>query len=429
MKASLKVVRPLAVMATVAVVVGACDEQLNGGIACPVLCPGQQVAMRETTFFAVELDTSIVGFPAIGGEQQFFIATLGDTLETAAAVRYDSLPKFWRRANSPDDSAIVFIDTGAHVRLSIVTGDTLAAPTTVEVYDIDLAGEEEADPALVAAAFTPDRLLGSRTIPADSLRDSVRVPIDPAVLLAKIAAAAGGLDNRLRIGIRVAQAGNPRLSVVTSNAFNAPLLVFRPSPDTSVPPIRVEPLSRTPDEPFIAADLADYLVVRKAPPDPPLDVFRVGGLPARRAYLLFNIPSNILDSSNVVSATLYLTQRPSLFSPEPTDTISLGHFGVVAGATITDLSRALIFLQRLANTDTISVVAADSGVRTFEMIDWVRTWRGTKPDKTPRALALATTQEGEIPRHVDFFSIESEQPEVRPRLRLTYLPRPEGPLP
>jgi len=407
---------------------GACDEQLNGGIACPSLCPTPPSTLRDTTFFAVDLDTSIAGFPAFGNEFQFLVVSFGDTLETGAAIRFDSLPRTWRRSNASEDSSIVFIDTGSYLRLNIVTGDTLGLETTIEVYDIDLSGEEETDPLAVASAFTPDRLLGSRTVPADSLRDSVRVPIDPAFILTKIQDTFP--VNRLRLGIRVGQAGNPRLKVVSTNSGGAAQIVFRPSPDTAVavPVMRVEPFSRTPADPFIANDLADYLVVIRGPPPPPPDAFRVGGLPARRAYLHFDIPPSILDSSNVVRATLFLTQRPGVLSAEPDDTVGLGHFGVVAGSSITDLTRALFFLQRLSNRDTLRVVPTDSGAREFEMIDWVRAWRGTDPLKTPRAMGLASATEGEKAGHVDFFSIEAEAAE-RPRLRLTYIPRAAGPLP
>ncbi|MGH7678586.1 MAG: hypothetical protein ACRENU_08985, partial [Gemmatimonadaceae bacterium] len=119
-------------------------------------------------------------------------------------------------------------------------------------------------------------------------------------------------------------------------------------------------------------------------------------------------------------------QTPSP-SPEPTDTVGLGHFGVVSGASITDLNRALFFLQRGDNRDTIRVSPADSAERSFEMIEWVRAWRNTDPLKTPRAIALATSEEGENGRIVDFFSIEAPVG-VRPRLRLTYIPR-RPPLP
>jgi len=63
-KSWLNRVRPLAVAMALGVAFGACDEQLNGGIACPSLCPTPPSTLRDTTFFPVDLDTSIAVFPA-----------------------------------------------------------------------------------------------------------------------------------------------------------------------------------------------------------------------------------------------------------------------------------------------------------------------------------------------------------------------------
>jgi hypothetical protein len=203
---------------------------------------------------------------------------------------------------------------------------------------------------------------------------------------------------------------------------------FRPSADTSVNIVELTPFSKTPAEAFLAADYADYLVVATPPPDPPSDVIRVGGLPGRRAYMRFNIPSRILDSSNVVRATLLLTQRPNRFSPEPNDSVAIEPFAVIAGSGITDLSRALLFLIATPGTDSVRLVAADSGVRTFELVRLVKLWAATTATKTPRALSLHSSLEGLSGRQIDFYSLEAP-PEVRPRLRITYLPRTAGGLP
>jgi hypothetical protein len=421
---------PLVLATAAAVLLASCDEQLEGGAACPLLCPAPgQASVRDTTFFAVELDTSISGFPAIGSELQFFIASFGDTLQTGAIVRFDSLPLTFRHSNSAVDSNIVYVDTGAFVRVSIVRPDTVGQPTTIEVYDVDLDGAEDDDPMAVRSAFTPDRLLGSRTVPADSLKDSVRVPIDPDKLLAKIQSS----SDRLRIGLRVTSTTSTQLTIVSTNGaasfgLSQPLLIFRPSADTTVPLTTMLPRSNTPNEPFTAANLADYLVVTRGPPDPPSDVIRVGGLPGRRAYFRFNIPSRILDSSNVVRATLFLTQRPNGLSPEPGDSVALEQFTVTAGPAVTDLSRALLFLAPPAKTDSTRLVAADSGTRSFELINLVRAWRSTTAERTPRALALRATTESLTAGQIDFFSIEAPV-SVRPKLRLTYLPQQAAGLP
>ena len=423
MKSFSSFVRPFAFAAAVALAFGACDEQINGGGACPALCPGQQAQLRDTTFFAISLDTTITGFPALGTETQFFVASMGDTLQTAAVIRFDTLPNMFRRANSVTDSVIMSVDS-AYLRLTLATRDTIKVETTVDVYDVDMDGAEEADPTAVTSMFTAARLLGSRTVlAADSARDSLRIPLDNAKIFAKVQIADSS-KRRVRLGVLLREGGGRKIRLLSSNGGAVSQLIFRPSPDTSVPKIIVPNLSKTPaDQPIFASDFADYQVILKGTPEPPAGVFRIGGLPGRRAYLKFDIPSSILDSSAVVRATLELTQRPALFSPESRDTVQIAHFGVVASPALTDLSRALLFIDRLPSTpDTLKVVPADSGKREFEIIGWVRIWKGTTATKTPRALALALPDEGLSGSVVDFFSLESAAA-VRPRLRLTYLPK------
>ena len=422
MKSRFSFVRPFVAAAAAALAFGACDEQINGGAACPALCPGQQAQLRDTTFFAIALDTSIAGFPAVGSEEQFFVATMGDTLETAVVIRFDSLPTVFRRTTSTTDSVIMAVDS-AYLRLTILTGDTLGLATTLDVYDVDLDGAEEADPTSVTSAFTAGRLIGSRTIPADSLRDSVRVPIDNARLFARIQEADAS-RRRMRLGVKIRDGGARKIRITSSNGGALSQIVFRPSVDTSVPKLVVANQSKTPaDEPIIATDYIDSQVILKGPPEPPAGVLRVGGLPGRRTYLRFDIPPSILDSSAVVRATLQLTQRPAPFSPESRDTVQLAHYGVVASTAVTDLSRALLFIDRLPSlSDTLRVTPADSGLREFEIIGWVRVWKGTTASKTPRALALRLPAEGLSASLVDIFSLEAPVA-VRPRLRLTYLPK------
>ena len=232
------------------------------------------------------------------------------------------------------------------------------------------------------------------------------------------------------VGLRVTSTTSTKLTIVSTNGAASygrpvPQLIFRPSADTNVPLTTMLPRSVTPAEKFVASDLADYLVVTKAPADAPADVVRVGGLPGRRAYFRFNIPARILDSSNVVRATLLLTQRPNGLSPGPRDSVALQQFVVVAGPAVTDLSRALLFLSAPRKTDTTRFVAADSGERSLEVISVVRDWRSTTVDRTPRALALRATTEGLTGGQIDFFSIEAPLA-VRPKLRLTYLPQQAG---
>jgi hypothetical protein len=60
----------------------ACSERIEGGAACPILCPQQNVTVLDTVFDAIALDTSITGYPAFGTEPTLVLAARGDTLDT-----------------------------------------------------------------------------------------------------------------------------------------------------------------------------------------------------------------------------------------------------------------------------------------------------------------------------------------------------------
>jgi len=424
-----RLVRTLGVVATVAVAFGACDEQLDSGGACPALCPVPAGQIRDTSFVAIALDTAIAGYPSKGLETVIYIASMQDTLQTRGVIRFDSLPKTFRHNNSAVDSNIVAIDTGSVLRVFVAVPDTTGVQTTVEAYDVDLNGAEDTNPDAVGGAFTPDRLLGSRTFAASLLKDSLDIPIDPTKLLTKVQTDTPG--NRLRVGLRVTStAGSARLSITSSNGnpTGTPKLLFRPSAgDTSVPITTMNPHSLTPKDPNIAAALQDYLSIVQGSPPPAATVLRVGGLPARRVYLLFDIPSRIIDSTDIVRATLQLTQTPSPLAPRPADTVGIQQFAVSASSNVEDIARALQLLVSARN-DTVKALPTGSGPRSFEMLEQVRFWRSTTPSKTPRAMALRLVNEGLVPGQADFFSIEAPAG-VRPTLRILYLPKREAAIP
>ena len=53
----------------------------------------------------------------------------------------------------------------------------------------------------------------------------------------------------------------------------------------------------------------------------------------------------------------------------------------------------------------------------------VRGWRAPVYDVTPRALVLRVADEGYEPGELRFYSSEAADPALRPRLRITYVPR------
>src|SRR6185436_5951807 len=88
---------------------------------------------------------------------------------------------------------------------------------------------------------------------------------------------------------------------------------------------------------------ADFVILAKGSPRPPADLLGAGGLPVKRSYLRFNLPSDIIDSSTLVRATLLLTQKPTPAGVRRADTLNVFPVAIVASPTVTDIGTALSF--------------------------------------------------------------------------------------
>jgi hypothetical protein len=420
--------RNLALLAaTLAVaVVAACSDNLESNAACPVLCPGQEVTLRDTTLDAVLIDSSVSGFPSLGQEPFFLISTRGDTIDARAVIRFDSLPTTFTRTNSAGDTTIVGVDS-AFLQLRVdTTAVRPGAPITVSVYDVDTGDPDttatDTSVALLAPLFAADRLLGSKTFDPESITDSLRVPISSDSLLDYITA-----QRRLRVGVQVTGANRAQLRVGTSVSFLPAQVVFKPAPagDTvGVTPLYVMPRSMTPAGGPITSSLQDFLIVVQGTSTATAPVLAVGGLPGHRVYLRFALPSSIVDSSTVVRATLLLNQVPNPVSPDAHDTVAVWPQAILASSAVTDLSRALRLLSPVGGIglDTLERFApADSGLRQFEMVQLVRAWTAGLTTSDPRALALRTEFEG-ASGQLFWFTPSSGAADLRPKIRITYAP-------
>jgi hypothetical protein len=404
-----------------AAAVGGCGEKLEAGSACPLLCPQPDIQPRDTLVEGVVVDSTIAGFPAIGQESVLLLAARGDTLDTRVIFRFDSLPKTFTHPSATSDTIVNHVDS-ATLRIVLDT-TTLAGvpglpttPVTMELYDVDSPADTVA--ADLLPLFSPDRLLGSKTFAPESLaKDTLFLPVAPAAVLSKIVT-----GSHLRVGLRLVSSTSSQLRIFSSSA--PAVLRFKPASDTAV---TVSLRSKTPADTSLATfrtGLQDYVIVAKGPPPPPANTITVGGYPARRTYLRFELPSHIVDSSNVVRATLTLTQYPMPVSPGAHDSLAIYPFALTAGTVITDVAR----LMQLASinlglaSDSVRVLPADSGQKRFELVNLVKIWRTTNPTLTQRALILVIGEEGSNPAEAVFYSSEAPA-DVRPRLELTYVPK------
>lgn len=394
--------------------IAACGEDLDNGAACPALCPGQNVSVLDTTFDAVSLDSTVLGIPSLGAELTLYLASRGDTLDARAVIRFDSLTRRFTKGTA--DSAITAIDS-AYIMLQVnATGTKVKAPVRIDVYDVDTTAADTSV-AAVKTLFRSDRLIGGTTLDTNQVKDSIKVYLLNAPLLAKITGGKG-----LRVGLRATSAAAVELNVGSLDGGQVSVLRYDPAPaDTAIKAVTVIPLSSTPvGQPQLQTDLTDYSVIFAAPPPPGVGLLSLGGLPSRRAYLRFDVPSRILDSSTVLRATLILRQSP-VRAIDPRDSVLIVPHLVVAGEEVTDVARSAVLLSVFA-LDSVRAAPGDSGIKEIEVAAALRQWSlaATTSFKQQRAIVLRSSRESVSPFEAQFFSVEAAIPELRPRLRVSY---------
>lgn len=405
--------RALFAAVALGVAAAACGEDLESGAACPVLCPGQSLTVFDTTFEAVSLDSTVQGIPGFGTEASLYLAARGDTLDVRAVVRFDTLPSTFLKALA--DSAITRLDS-AYVRF-IVNAEATKVRGSVrfDLFDVDTA-ESDSVAAVVRSLFRPDRRIGTVTLDSAQVKDSVRIPISNVTLLRKIAAKA-----RLRVGVQVSSARGAEVELGSVEGGAGAVLRFDPAPeDSAVLPLTVSPTSATPPgDAIVAGDYLDYPLVFKAPAAPGGTLLGVGGIPNRRAYLRFVLPSRILDSSTVLRASLILTQQPNR-AINARDTLALVPELSLASEEVTDVTRSAFLLAGFA-FDTLRIAPGDSGTRILEVATAVRQWAAQAGStiRQQQAIVLRSTREGTSPFEVLLSSREAPAA-LRPRLRVNY---------
>src|SRR5436305_1280692 len=255
---------------------GACGEKLEAGAACPLLCPQQDVQLKDTTIEAIAVDTTLAGFPLLGEEDPLLLAARGDTLETRVIFRFDTLPATFPHPSAPADSFVTHIDSATlRVILDTVTSSGVPGlptqPVTLELYDVDAPTDTVA--AQLLPLFAPSRLLGSKTFAPESLaKDTLFVPVSPAAVLGKIIN-----GTHLRLGMRLVSTTSTQLRIASGAA--GAVLRFKPATDTAV---SVPLISHTPADSTLSTfrnDIADFVITAKGTPLPPSNTISVGGFP------------------------------------------------------------------------------------------------------------------------------------------------------
>ncbi|HEV7990802.1 MAG TPA: hypothetical protein VGP25_03210 [Gemmatimonadaceae bacterium] len=399
----------------------ACTEKFTSSLACPQLCGDQSATLLDTTLTGtVVLDTAVTGFPLFGAARDFTIIAQGDSADVRLISRFDTIPNLFRHPNATVDSAVTRIDSATLVFVVDTSIPRPIVPITLDAYDVDTTAADSNRAALIPL-FRPDRLIGTATYqPTEFVRDTLKLPISNAVMLAKATA-----GTRLRIGLRLRNTTQPARLRIAGSIF-APRITYRVSPDTLVAPDTVRFTSLTPaDDPTLAAVYALYpIVVSGVQPIPGPGVLAVGGVGGARMLLRFALPPLLVDSVNVIRASLILQQIPSRVLASSSDSISVLVNPVIAGPQLTDPFLLAQFSGSGAaiGLETVRLVPKDAGQRSIELVNLFRVWRNAGTANSIRAIVIRADQEASSAAELNFVSTEGPLAQ-RPRLQLTYVPR------
>ena len=396
----------------------ACSENVSGTLGCPQLCGDQSATLFDTTLTGViVVDSALTGFPLTGTSRDFTLITQGDSADVRLVTRFDTITNVYRVPNAVTDSLIRTVDSA---RITFIVDTTLGRPTapvTVDMFDVDTTAVDTL-PRTLIPLFRDDRRIGSTTFQPSEFKDTLRLPIDNAVVLRKLST-----GQRLRVGYRLRSTQTARLRVAGS--VFAPRLTFRVSPDTAVHPDSILINSRTPtDDGTLAAVYAMYpVLVSGALPAPGPGLLAVGGVGGARTFLRFNVPSILVDSVQVIRASLLLQQVSSRVQASRTQPLRIVASPIVAGPQLTDVLALTQFVVSGSSIglDTASFVPQESGLRSIELVSLFRVWRNAGQANSIRAIVIRAAREGSDVGELNFVSSEGAEA-LRPRLRLTYVP-------
>ncbi|HEU4586044.1 MAG TPA: hypothetical protein VFR95_09855 [Gemmatimonadaceae bacterium] len=425
--------RALAAVAGVTLVLAGCQEDLAGGAACPALCP-DTLTVRDTVLFANEMlatDVTLPGSPALGTEAQLLAADYvqsGDRLHTGVIFRFDSVQRVLTDTTGNPPKAITSVDT-ASLRINIATpasgsyDSTLVRDTAVTfvVYDVD-APAGDFDTAAVRARFGVTEV-GSLEVLRDSLTGTISIPLDTAYLASHIRD-----GKRIRLGLEVRSDNGAQVRIFSVEGGSPASLQYIAFAETTRFSAAVSVNTRSSTGPAIRS-LADYILLLDGAPPPPDDVLAAGGIPSSRIFLRFDIPPALIDSSTtIVRANLEMSQQGNdLYASD--DTVAIVTRLVRATREVSDPAQAAVLsvdpvaLSTSFAVPAVRVSPAETRVDTIPLAHIFLFWKAEGPATMQRSIVLQSSSQGLDPRRFYLHSSDAADESLRPRLRITYIPR------
>lgn len=378
-----------------ALLAGACQEQLAMQSQCPDLCPGEGLFVRDTVLLPIaERDSTYTGY--IAAE------------EVTALLISNGIPagdaRAWATIPGRPDSVFVLgvryaytIDSAA-ISIHITARDTAVKNLYLVVHRVPVSIDSSTTLAELDAHITPETVVDSVLLPDSLARGDIRIPIG----LDRIPLLEPDESDTTQFGIAFRITSPVPTGVRLGSNFSAEggpayfLFVRAPTVDTT---LRKQVIT-------LPAERSNY--IHTPPPLSSPDVLFLGGKDGSRTILRFSLPRVIKDSGSILRATLELTPAVPVvgLANDPAE--------VHARAVLIDVGA-----KSPAFGGAAGVLLLQSGATSAQAIEVggpVSTWLGSAG--LTSALLLGIVPEGGTFSRPEFFS--SRSPTGAPRLRITY---------
>ena len=399
--------RRLVLLSGLALLVLACEESFTAPGSCPEFCPAAEIQMIDSLFTGViERDTSFQGY--VPAHEAIAMQVLGGgAQQSRALIRFRPFG-----ATSP----VTTTESGPVVERDSFQLDVLVSQrsagisdTSVAIYRIPVAVDSTSTFADLEPFFHDSLIIGFLPLPdsasGDSaLADSVFSDTSSVVFPADAFPTFEDDERQITIGLAV-RSSTPEFVTVSSFQGLSGAGVTRYAKADSADGLLVEVTD------FRVVEFDTFVHTDIAPPQ--AATLSIGGVPSARSFLRLNLPSFILDSSDVLRASLLLVPvEPVLGAPGDT-------FNLIANALSADFgpkSPLLILLDASAFGIPIGVGSLDTVA--LDITSIVRQWQDN-PDQV-RTLVLRLRNEAAAIAELRVGS--SQRIGALPAVRITFVP-------
>jgi hypothetical protein len=387
-------VKRLLLMLSGVILVTSCTERLTTPGGCPSLCPGGTPEFRDTVLTSIiEGDSSFTGYTSPTDAASLLLSNGGALGESRALIRF--IP----RGDSvfAGDSLKPFTIDSVVLSVFLQARDTTVLGQAIDVYRLPPTFDSLTTFAALDAAMVPATLL--RTIDVADAARSGRLEMKFAGAdLAKLSYVPAD-STRLVIGLRLRAPVSTGMYIGAAAGGDATPL-YRTFTDVEIADTLLQ-------KPVLQRGVVQNITLRAAPsPDDPA-LFRVGGFPAARGLIRFDVPRYLRDTATIIRATLELVPGAPVV-------------GIAGDSARIDVRALLADFGAKSVVEPTRVASAwfHPGVDTvrIEVASVIRLWTGGST--FPTALRVQLGQEWATFLAPAFQSVRS--PNGGPRLRITY---------